>query len=467
MLRADPVLDWTALMVDGIRYDTTGPTLSTRNLAILSTAMYDAVNSVERTHQPYRYLLDPPPDAYPEAAAVGAAYAVVQVLYPGMDAPAANLCQQFLDSQPATAALTNSLAFGQRVGWTILESRGDDGSATQVPYIPSDLPGQWRRTPPFYRPPLDPQWRYVTPFALPDIEPFVPPGPPALTSERYAEDLNQVKTLGEKTSTVRTAEQTQIAVFWSDFSYTAMPPGHWHEIAIEIARSRHNTLAENARLFALLSVAQADAAIVCWEAKFRHNFWRPVTAIQRADEDDNPATEAAPNWQQLLAAPPFPEYTSGHSTFSKASATVLTRFYGTDQIEFTATSDSLPGVTRRYTSFAACADEIGMSRIYGGIHFMSANRDGKACGAKIATYVLQNWLLPVQALPCLALETTGDGGPRFRAHGHPGRTLVIDMSADLRDWTPISTNTAVTGGFPIIDPRTPVSEAVFYRAREL
>jgi hypothetical protein len=162
----------------------------------------------------------------------------------------------------------------------------------------------------------------------------------------YAAAYNEVKALGSKTSTIRTAEQSQIAVFWSDFSYTATPPGHWHEIAATIARDRGLALAETARLFALISVAQADSAIVCWETKYRYNLWRPITAIRRGSEDGDDATEADPVWTHFLNSPPFPAYTSGHSTFSKSSAVVLTRFLGTDAVNFSARSDSLPGVCR-------------------------------------------------------------------------------------------------------------------------
>lgn len=464
--RADVVLDWTALMIDAIRLDTTGPTLSTRNLAMLHLAMYDALNAIDARHQPYRVQAAPPAGADPEIAVVGAAYEILKILYPNVQARADSLYEDFVTAHPATAVLTNSLAYGAGVGGAMLDDRSEDGSATQVPYIPSELPGRWRRTPPFYRPPLDPQWRYVTPFALPDIEPFVPPGPPALSSDEYARDFNEVKAIGAKNSATRTPEQSQIAVFWSDFSYTAMPPGHWHEIAMTIARTQGNTLAQNARLFALLSLAQADGAIVCWEAKYRFDSWRPITAIQRADEDGNPATAPDPGWQHYLNAPNFPEYTSGHSTFSKASATVLAAFYATDQLEFNAASDSLPGVERHFTSLSACADEIGMSRIYGGIHFTSANRYGKACGAKVAAYVLQNWLQPNAALPCVTREPATNGIPCFRAHGHAGRTLVVDASADMVVWTPMATNTAVPGGIVITESPAGAARARFFRARE-
>ncbi|MCC7377076.1 MAG: vanadium-dependent haloperoxidase [Verrucomicrobiales bacterium] len=466
-LRADPVLDWNALMIDGIRVDNSGPTLSTRNLAILHTAIYDAVNSVARTHQPYRFQATPPANTSAEAAAVGAAYQITTVLYPTLRGRADDLYENFIAVAPDAVALTNGLVLGQAIAQQALASRAADGSQTEVPYIPSADPGQWRRTPPFFRPPLTPQWRYVDPFCLPSLDPFLPPPPPALDSPEYAESLNQVKDLGSLNSTVRTAEQSLIARFWSDFSYTSMPPGHWHLIAATIAREHGNTLEENARLFALISMAQADGAILCWEVKFFYNLWRPVTAIQRADEDNNPLTEADPTWTQFLPSPPFPAYTSGHSTFSKASSQVLTHFYGTDAITFTATSDTLPGVFRTFDSLAACADEVGMSRIYGGFHYMFDNVQGKITGGAIGDYVFANYLLPESALPGLHIEGLTNGAPILRIHGHVGTPCEVQATENFdQGWTTISTGTAEPGGISFVDTAARASRQRFYRVVE-
>jgi hypothetical protein len=444
--RANVVLDWNMVMMSAIRLDNTGPTLSTRNLAILHLAMYDAVNAIERSHLPYRFQPEVQGAASAEAAAAAAGYEVLKALYPGVRARSDTLFDAWRTTVSGDEATVNGLALGVDVARQLLDERANDGAATDVPYIPSALPGAWRRTPPFFRPPLTPGWRRVQLFALPELEPFIPPPPPPLGSAAYARDLNEVWRIGGADSPGRTAEQSQIAVFWSDFSYTAMPPGHWHEIAAGIARSAGTDLVSTARLMALLGLAQADAAITCWETKYRYNLWRPVTAIQRADEDDNPATTADPGWNHYLAAPPFPAYTSGHSTFSKASAEVLARFYGTDAITFTATSDSLPGVTRTFHSLAACADEVGMSRIYGGIHFGFDNRQGKLNGERIARHVTSNWLLPLDALPLACAESLRPGTAGVRVHGRPGITLVIEASPDLRSWVPVSTNLPAPGG---------------------
>ena len=465
-LRADVVLDWNSLLLDAIRVETTGPTLSTRNLAILSVATYEAINSILRTHQPYYAYLDAPADASPEAAVIAAGREVMLALYPTFSARTEDLYQTGLAALPPTPATTNGLAVGLAAAQLILNLRSSDGSQTDVTYLPSNAPGQWQRTPPFFRPPLTPQWRYVTPFCLPTIEPFLPPPPPELASAEYAAALNEVKLIGSKTSTTRTAEQSQIAVFWSDFSYTAMPPGHWHEITASIVRTRGTPLADTARLLALLALAQADAAIVCWEAKFRWNLWRPLTAIRRADEDGNPLTAAESAWDHYLNAPPFPAYTSGHSTFSKASARVLAQFYGTDDLSFTVRSDSLPGVFRSFTNLTDCVDEIGMSRIYGGIHFQFDNREGKRTGGRIGDYVSANFLLPNTTLPLLRLESFTNGIPQLRLHGLFGRNVILENSTDLKSWSSIFTNSSVLGGLLLTDPTAPGQSPRFYRIRQ-
>jgi hypothetical protein len=223
---------------------------------------------------------------------------------------------------------------------------------------------------------------------------FRPPGPPALTSTRYAADVNEVKQLGAATNSTRTAEQSMIALFWADGAGTETPPGHWNSIAQDVGAAQGNTLEDNARLFALLNLAMADAAVCAWDAKYAFNFWRPVTAIRNADTDGNADTEPDTAWRSFIATPPFPDYVSGHSTFSGAASVVLATFYGSDNIAFTTGSDALPGVERSFTSFSAAAAEAADSRLYGGIHFRSANEDGLHAGIAIGHVAAENFLLP-------------------------------------------------------------------------
>jgi hypothetical protein len=451
-------------MLDAIRTDTTNPTLSSRNLAILGVAMHDAVNSIVRTHQPYLITLDAPADADANAAAVAVGHEMMLALYPGFRARTENLFEAQRKALPLTGTVTNGMNIGREAARRLLADRGTDGFNTEVPYIPSAVPGQWRRTAPHFRPPLAPHWGRVRLFCLPSLEPFRPKPPPALDSREYAESLSLVKRLGGKGSAERTPEQAEIATFWSDFNYTAMPPGHWNEIAATLAKDRQLSIPDTARLMALIGLAEADSAIVCWDAKYRWNLWRPITAIQRSAEDGNPLTEPDPSWEPLLITPPFPAYTSGHSTFSKASAQVLTHFFGTDALRFTARSDSLPGIQRSFQSVAACADEVGMSRIYGGIHFPFDNEEGKRSGGLIGDYVSGNFLLPIDSLPRIRLDSLTDGTPAFRIHGFIGSPASLESSTDLRNWIPVATETARVGGFSISPAVTSTTNAThFYR----
>ncbi len=219
-----------------------------------------------------------------------------------------------------------------------------------------------------------------------------------MTSAEYARAFNEVKVLGVKDSKARTADQTQIAEFWNDFpGPTAAPAGKWNLIAQTLGEQQGNTLAENARMFALLNVTLADAGIVCWDTKYEYELWRPEDAIRNADLDGNPGTLADPDWTPQWPSPAFPEYTSGHSTFSAASAEVLSLFFGTDDIAFDAAAgfDVLPGVLRHYDSITQAALEAGRSRIYGGIHFEFANIAGMQSGQAVADYVFDNYAQPV------------------------------------------------------------------------
>jgi membrane-associated phospholipid phosphatase len=204
-----------------------------------------------------------------------------------------------------------------------------------------------------------------------------------LTSAEFTRTFARVKALGAATGSTRTPEQTRIALFWADGAGTVTPPGHWNQIAAQIAMQQGNTLPENARMFAVLDVALADAGIAAWDAKYTFDYVRPVTAIRNAAADGNPNTVADPAWSPLLATPPFPSYVSGHSTFSAAAAVALAGFFGTDHLTFTTGSDALPGVTRTFTSLWSAAEEAGVSRIYGGIHWDFDNAAGLALGRAV------------------------------------------------------------------------------------
>lgn len=390
---ADVVIEWNLALLDAIRADQSPPPLAARNMAIVHVAMFDALVSIQKTHVPYAVEYTAPAGAAPKAAMAAAAHRTLSVLYPDSRASFNRLLTRSLRGISQTRA-TRGVRTGNFVANRILRLRANDGSGAEVPYEVSPGPGIWRPTPPGFASALLPQWPFVTPFAMVVGFQFRPAGPPALNSEDYLGSFEEVTSLGAIDSATRTAEQTEIALFWADGPGTATPPGHWNEIAQSLALSNGNTTAQNARLFALLNIALADAAIVAWDAKYTYNVWRPVTGIREADTDGNPDTDADPDWTPLINTPPFPAYTSGHSTFSASAAVVLANFFGTDEQSFSTTSDALPGVIRHYDNLLDAAAEAGQSRIYGGIHWQFDNIDGLESGGALGQYVADNFLLP-------------------------------------------------------------------------
>lgn len=389
--RAGYVSDWNTVTLDLIRTGSVPPPVATRVLAMVHAAVFDSVNSVDRAYQPYRVQLDAAPGTSREAAAASAAHSVLRGLF---SAKADWLDQQLaasLDALGSSAGVTAGVNLGASVGSAILDIRSGDGSGDLVSYTPGDQPGQWRPTPERFAPALLPQWPGVTPFAIPTVEEFRIAPPPALDSAEYAANLLEVQQLGAADSVVRTADQTHIAQFWAAGAGTVTPPGQWNQIAQLAAAGEGLSLLEEARLFGLLNLSLADAAIACWDCKYFFNLWRPVTAIREADTDGNPLTVADPTWSSLLVTPPFPTYSSGHSTFSGAASEILADFFGRD--EFVFTFDGVGG-PRSFSSFSEAAAEAGRSRIYGGIHFEFDNQAGLAAGRAIARYVAQTQLVP-------------------------------------------------------------------------
>jgi hypothetical protein len=392
----DAVVTWNQELLKAISTAKMAPPLATRAMAMVQTAVFDAVNNISKKYQNYAFTETAPTGASAAAAAVEAAYTVLTHLFASQTATFDAARTKSLAAITDGQSETDGIAFGKLIADKTIASRANDGATAVVNYVPGTNPGDWQATATTTNPdgsktptaPVLPQWGNVKTFGIPqeNVAATRPTAPPALTSEQYAAEFNQVKDLGDINSTTRTADQTEIAKFWVDGAGTFTPPGHWNEIAQIVAQDRGNSLEENARLFAMLDVAVADAAICCWDTKYAYNFWRPITAIRNADQDGNDGTAVDTSWTPLLTTPNFPAYTSGHSTFSSAGAAVLTNLYG-DNYRFTTTSPGLPGVLRSFTSFSQARDEAGMSRIYGGIHFMSDNLQGIEAGTGIGSYV--------------------------------------------------------------------------------
>ena len=384
----DTVTQWNLTMIAGLEAAGVGPPPAARVGAIVQASVFDALNGIERHFTPYHVAPAAPHGASRAAAAAGAAYTALVALLPGQkplfDAQlSATLAQISDDPSHPGQSVRRGLAWGETVANDILAWRATDGySAVLPPYVGGTDPGEWRPTPPLFLPAQFRQFASMTPFALLTPGQFLPSGPPPLASARYTADLAEVQAYGSVTSSVRTAEQTQTAIFWQDDTSAAM----WNRVADQLALEHDTTLTQNARLLAQLNIAVADAAIAIWNAKNTYNSWRPVTAI-RASAD--------PSWTPLLSTPPFQEYPSGHSGMSGAAAAVLAAFYGNDT-SFTVTSAGLPGVQRDFTSFSAAVQQVEDARIYAGFHFRFSCVDGSALGAQVGTYVLQTIMQPLK-----------------------------------------------------------------------
>jgi hypothetical protein len=391
LMAGDLVLEWNDIALDAIRAERTAPPIASRALAIVHSAIYDAVNAIDRTHQVYAVNVLASPLASREAAVAAAAYTTLANLFPAREPTFKAEYEADLADIPHGLAENLGVSLGQKVAQQMLALRANDGSTVTVSYTPGNQPGEWLPTPPASAAALLPNWMNVTPFALQNGSQFSPHNIPPLTSTEYAAALNEVKSIGSSHSTTRTADQTAIAQFWANGAGTATPAGHLNMMAHIVAEDRDNTLSQNARLFAALNVAMADAAIVCWDAKYSTNFWRPITAIRAAESDGNPDTAPDADWTPLIVTPPFPTYISGHSSFSGAAAVVLKSFFGTDSFTFVLPSENPAVSARSFTSFTQAAQESADSRMFGGIHFRFDNEDGLTAGRGVGQYVVTNF----------------------------------------------------------------------------
>jgi hypothetical protein len=404
----DVIRDWRGITDEpspGTKFTSEPPRVG-RNLAMMQGAMFDAINCINPAYESFIFSGSPSELGLdPNIAAAAAAYRVASQLYPTFNNVWDSTLAESLNALESSLSKEASIDFGILVANSVLAARANDGSDASFNYQPGNQPGDWNRTPPAFLAPFLPHWPEVTPFAINAPDRFLPPAPPVLDSQEYAEAVDQVMRLGSKTSTVRTLDQTAIADFWADGGGTFTPPGHWNRIAADTSLENNQSLIDTARTMALLNVALADAGISCWDAKYHYDLWRPIDAIRKADTDGNPSTVQDALWTPLLVTPPFPAYTSGHSTFSAASARVLTRLFGEDypfstqldqptnsnQINF----DPAKRVIRSFNGFDQAAEEASMSRIYGGIHFIFDGQEGLSAGYSIGELVYNTKLRPL------------------------------------------------------------------------
>ena len=417
---ANVIAEWNAELLEAVRETTAPestvpgllvkppPPLVAKQLAMVQVAMFDAINAINPQYESYALEIAPQTGASAAAAAAAAAHRVASALFslPVQIEKWDITLAESLASVPDGPAKTQGIELGRKAADAIIARRANDGSNATVNYVSGTEPGDWQPTAPGFANATLPQWPNVTPFVIASGDQFRPALPPSLTSPEYAAAVDQVMKLGSDKSTDRTAEQTAIAKFWADAGGTATPPGHWNAIANDILLQRGSNLLESARTMALLNLALADAAISSWDAKFFYDLWRPIDAIRKADTDGNAATTAKADWTPLLGTPSFPSYTSGHSTFSGAAAEVLSSIFG-ENFAFSTLADrgaagiwpapdDVTGLAKRsFTSFDAAAEEAGMSRIYGGIHYSFDNTAGLAAGHSIGQLVVNTTLQPL------------------------------------------------------------------------
>jgi hypothetical protein len=368
------------------------PYVTRRSFAMVHGAVYDAVNAIDGTR--YQPLIAAPHATGREsvdAAVATAAYRVLDSLFPAQHDRLANEYSAYLAAITDGRSKQSGVEVGARAATAMITARTDDGAFGPQTWTVGTRPGEWRPTPPLFL--SDAAWvGHVRPFVIPNRSMFRTSGPPALTSRAYARDVNEVKTIGSATSTVRTQDQTEAAIWWHDRRLT-----EW-EMKREVATTQRLSVSDTARLFALVDVATADTGIACFAEKEFWNFWRPVTAIRLADTDENPGTTADPQWSSLLITPPFPDYTSGHACGTSAMMATLRHFFGRDDISFGAYSaDS--GTRRTFTSFTQARDEVNQARVWGGVHFRSADLQGSKLGEQVAKYVIGHAFRPRSAVP--------------------------------------------------------------------
>lgn len=388
----DPVLEWIGVMNHTVLTAGTAPNVTGRVVALVSASVFDAVNGIDPRFRPLHVGPNAPHNASQRAAAVQAAYAILMHLYGAQQSGAltsqhdASLAALASTEKPESIAA--GVAWGQTVADAIWAWRLTDGLApTPPPFFgvqsiagaPKSL-GFWRPTPPANASGATPQLATLTPWVLTRPSQFRLPPPLALNDPKYVADLNEVRVMGSLTSTTRSSDQTEFALFWA-----LNTPLAWDRVAMQLSAAHGLSLTENAHLFAILNVAMADAITACWDSKYRYIFWRPVTAIRAGAAAGDPDANWEPLLDTLTGTPAHPEYPSAHSTYSGAAAFILAAAFG-ENTDFSLTSEIRPG-TRSYTSFSEAIAEIADARVFGGIHLRSSCAQGNSLGRAVASYV--------------------------------------------------------------------------------
>ena len=395
----DPIVAWNQISENAVKAGKHPLPITSVEFAIVQLAIYDAVESIDRRYEPY-YTRVPGATGSPSAAAAKAGHDTLVGLFPAQSAALDAAYADFLATN-GVDPLDPGTAVGAQAAANILALRANDGRfpLNPTPFLGSTAIGQWRPTPsllpgppPTLAPGLTPWLASVRPFTMHSGSQFRVDPPPEMTSQLWADDYNETKTVGSLTSTTRTGEQTEIGYFWADSG-----PLLWQNALRYISGTYLHDTGDSARMFALAEAALADAQIACWDSKYFYNFWRPITAIRLGDHDGNPATVVDPGWQPLINTPNFPEYPSGHADVSGAVSHMLRLFFGSDELTFqmTTTNALAPQKTRTFTRFSQAEQEVINARVYVGIHYRNSDTSARAQGVRVANWVFKHSLRPV------------------------------------------------------------------------
>jgi hypothetical protein len=385
---ADVITDWSTTAQAVLKAANTGGNPATRNLAMMHVAMSDAVNSVQNKYAVYVPAGTPAPGASVEAAAAAAAKAILLRQVPGQKAAIEQAFEASIKGLPDGAARKDGIAIGEKCAAAVIAERASDGTNAPDTYRPVTSPGVWIPT----VPPLFAEYARARPWVMKSADQMRPPPPPDLKGERYARDYNETKAMGAAKSAERTAEQTEAVKFWTQANLG--PP--WQGAARMLSEEKKLTVAENARLFALLNMGIANTFVIDWDAKFHYNFWRPMTAIRNGDQDGNDATERDAGWAPLNANPMHPEYPSQAAIIAGVSVGILEAVFGANpSTPVVATDVNDRKVQRRYANIRELADEINNVRVWGGIHFRTSLEVGYDMGRRIAVHMVENSLKPM------------------------------------------------------------------------
>ena len=394
MVRADVVTDWNAIAVQAtLTANRPGPS-GVIDIAIVHVAIYDAVQAIEKKYEPY-YVEIPGASGSPVAAAAKAAHDVLVNRFPAQATSLTQMYEQYLLSHGLIES-DPGVAVGAKAAAGIIALRACDGSfptQPQPPFTGGTAPGVWRPTPPANLAMAVPWLGNVTPFAMTRPAQFRSEPPPDLTSREYAKDYDEVKAIGALNSSVRNANQTDLAQF-----YAGNTPVIWNRALRDIANTHVHDVGDSARLLALVSMAVADALISSWNDKNHYVFWRPITAIREGDNDGNPQTIGESGWLSLITTPNYPDYTSGANDFAAAVTTMLEHFFGTDHLTFSITTTNVgPTVqdTRTYQRLSDAAQDVVDARVYSGIHFRFADEAARKQGRQVAHWTFKNFLRPL------------------------------------------------------------------------